>query len=308
MTRILVAEDSPTQAVEIEFLLDEAGYEVSVAENGAAALECVRRSQPDILLTDLYMPEMTGLELIKAVRGEFPEVPVVMMTGDGTEEIAAQALSAGASSYLPKRMLDRDLLPTMSDISDMLKSRRNRDRVTETIVSSDITYCIGNDHDLANALIGRLEEQLNELHVEDKTGVFRMAMGLKEALMNAIDHGNLELSSELREEGSGSSYRELGNERATQSPFDSRRVTLKATVTDEEIRYVITDEGPGFDPATLPDPLDPENLLRPHGRGLMLIRNFMDSVSHNETGNEITMIKRRVPPESSSDAGPEGAS
>ncbi len=60
MMRILVAEDSPAQAVEMELILQEAGYEVRIAENGATALYGIRESLPDILLTDLQMPEMTG--------------------------------------------------------------------------------------------------------------------------------------------------------------------------------------------------------------------------------------------------------
>ena len=294
MTRIQVAEDSPTQAAEIEFLLEDAGYEVGVARNGVEALEAIRQLTPDMILTDLHMPEMNGLQLIEAVSREFPEIPVIMMTADGTEELAAQALNAGASSYILKRMLDRDLLPTLSDISDMLRARLTRDRLSGTIVSSDVAYRLPNDHELATALVGRLEEQLNELGVADKTGVFRIALGLKEALINAIDHGNLELNSKLREDGSQTSYRELGTARSTQEPYASRRVTLRATITDDEIRYVINDEGPGYDPSTLPDPRDPENLLRPHGRGLMLIQNFMDSVTHNAKGNEITLVKRRT--------------
>lgn len=293
MTRIQVAEDSKTQAAEIQFLLEDSGYEVAIAEDGRKAIEAMREVTPDILLTDLHMPEMTGLELITASREEFPDVPVVMMTADGTEDIATQSLKAGASSYLPKRMLERDLLPTLNEIAAMLNSRRSRDRLTSTVVSSDITYRLPNDHDLANALIGRLEEQLNELGIADQTGVFRMALGIKEAIMNAIDHGNLELNSKLREGETGDGYRSLGDERMTQEPYASRRITVRATVTDDELRYIIRDDGPGFDPSTLPDPLDPENLLRPHGRGLMLIQTFMDQVSHNEKGNEITMVKLR---------------
>ena len=59
---------------------------------------------------------------------------------------------------------------------------------------------------------------------------------------------------------------------------------------------MIRDEGPGFDPHTLPDPTDAENLLKPSGRGVMLIRTFMDMVGFNESGNEITMIKRQSQP------------
>ena len=57
--------------------------------------------------------------------------------------------------------------------------------------------------------------------------------------------------------------------------------------------FVIRDEGPGFDVTTLPDPTDPENLLKPSGRGLLLIRTFMDEATHNATGNEITLVRRR---------------
>ena len=60
----------------------------------------------------------------------------------------------------------------------------------------------------------------------------------------------------------------------------------------DEVTYVVRDEGPGFNPAELPDPTDPANAERPSGRGLLLIRTFLDSVSHNPAGNEITMVKR----------------
>jgi hypothetical protein len=60
-----------------------------------------------------------------------------------------------------------------------------------------------------------------------------------------------------------------------------------------QITYVVRDEGPGFDPSILPDPTDPANLEQVGGRGLLLIRTFMNKVYHNERGNEITLIKDR---------------
>ena len=65
-----------------------------------------------------------------------------------------------------------------------------------------------------------------------------------------------------------------------------------ARESHREAVYVIRDEGPGFDPTGLPDPTDPSNLERVSGRGLLLIRTFMDEVHHNKAGNEITMVKR----------------
>ena len=74
-------------------------------------------------------------------------------------------------------------------------------------------------------------------------------------------------------------------------PYRSRRVRIRATLSRSEAVYVIEDEGPGFDPATLPVHTDPANLERIGGRGLMLIRTFMDEVEHNEKGNRITLRK-----------------
>jgi anti-sigma regulatory factor (Ser/Thr protein kinase) len=73
-------------------------------------------------------------------------------------------------------------------------------------------------------------------------------------------------------------------------------VRLTALQTRTSVTYVITDEGPGFDPSALPDPTDISQLERVSGRGLLLIRTFMDEVRHNDRGNEITMIKHLAPP------------
>jgi anti-sigma regulatory factor (Ser/Thr protein kinase) len=106
-----------------------------------------------------------------------------------------------------------------------------------------------------------------------------------------MHHGNFELSSSLRE-GDEREYHRLAKERSTQKPYAERRVHVRAADTPEGSTYVIRDEGPGFDPAKLPDPLDPENLEKVSGRGLLLIRTFMDEVRFNDKGNEITMVKR----------------
>lgn len=79
----------------------------------------------------------------------------------------------------------------------------------------------------------------------------------------------------------------------TELPYRDRRVHVTARFDSDEAVFVIRDEGSGFDPAKLPDPTDPENLIRPFGRGVMLMRTFMDEVSFNSRGNEITLIKRK---------------
>ena len=68
---------------------------------------------------------------------------------------------------------------------------------------------------------------------------------------------------------------------------------MTAKLSPAEAHFVIRDEGPGFDPSACPDPTDPANLEKRSGRGLLLIRTFMDEVAFNEAGNQITLVKRR---------------
>src|SRR5262249_4847370 len=117
------------------------------------------------------------------------------------------------------------------------------------------------------------------------------AVALREALINAIHHGNLEVGSDVRERNE-KEYQALVEERRRQEPYMDRRVHVMAKQTRAEVVFVIRDEGAGFDPKTLPDPTDPTNMERISGRGLLLIRTFMDEVEHNDRGNQITMVKR----------------
>lgn len=298
MARLLVAEDSRTQAAEMQILLEEAGHEVQLKRDGNAALAALKETPPDILLTDMHMPGKTGLELTEFVRETLPDIPVVLVTADGNEELAVEALRKGASNYIPKRMMERELIPTIDGIAEMLNARRQRQNVIDSLTHSEATYTFGNDREFVTSLMAHLEAELKEYRYDDETGIFRTVTALKEALVNAIDHGNLELDSDLREQGDGTQFYELGRVRQTQEPYCSRKVALTCRVSPQKLTYIIQDEGPGFDPSTLPDPDDPESILRSHGRGLLLIRSFMDDVEFNESGNQITLVRNRPAPPS----------
>ena len=126
----------------------------------------------------------------------------------------------------------------------------------------------------------------------DDTGLMRLGIALSEALANAVNHGNFAVSSDLRETDIAAYYRLL-DERRGQSPYRERNVYVSAEVTRSQAVLQVRDEGAGFDPRNLPDPTDPAHLEKTSGRGMLLIRTFMDEVRHNEAGNEITMVKRR---------------
>ena len=116
MTRILVVDDHPTQAEEFGDLLRNAGCDVTLAGNGREAMDLLRLDLPDIVLTDLDMPVMDGLELVRAIRREYPALPVILMTAMGSEDVAARALHLGAASYVRKRSLAQEVVRTVGSV------------------------------------------------------------------------------------------------------------------------------------------------------------------------------------------------
>lgn len=292
---ILLVEDSPTQAAHMQFILEDAGFRVTVAVDGRAGLESVRAEQPLLVVTDLHMPEMNGLELVEQLRREFTSLPVILTTAAGTEDIATEALHRGAASYVPKRKAETLLVETVRQILSLSRADRMARRLIECQTSSHLTFSLYNDDSLVPAVIARIRDQLLEMGICDDAGVMCVSTAIDESLVNAMIHGNLEVCSKLRDEDSGKPYRNLISERRIIDPYRDRRVHIELTTNRDEACIVIRDEGPGFDPSKIPDPRDPSNIEKVSGRGLLLIHTFMDEVRHNEHGNEITMIKRRKP-------------
>lgn len=122
--------------------------------------------------------------------------------------------------------------------------------------------------DSGTSAIGKVCNQLlDELRAKNFTGedIFAIHLALEEALINAVKHGN---------------------------KFDpSKKINLNYIVSDEKFEITVTDQGSGFTPGTLPDPRVEENLYKPSGRGVLLMRSYMDVIEFNETGNTVHMIK-----------------
>ena len=302
MPTVLVVDDSSLDRHLAASLLGRrAGAEVSgqparfrvlSASNGQEALAAIRQETPDLVLTDLQMPDMDGLKLVQEIRYHFPFLPVVLMTGQGSEDIAIQALQRGAASYVPKKNLAYDLVETVEDVLAVAGAKKHQQRLLdECWTQSEAQFVLSNDITFIPPLIGHFQENLTRMRLVDENGLIRVAVALREALTNAIYHGNLEavLAPHARDDGA---YRRLIEERLHQEPYEDRRVYVTARESRREAIYIIRDEGPGYDPAALPDPADPINLEKVSGRGLLLIRTFMDEVMHNKQGNEIIMVKR----------------
>ena len=87
---------------------------------------------------------------------------------------------------------------------------------------------------------------------------------------------------------------DLINERLKNEKYAKRRVLVKYMLDEEQVVFQIKDEGSGFNVEDIPDPTDPENILKSHGRGIMMSRLYFDEFEYNDKGNQLTMVKNRI--------------
>ena len=291
LTKVLVVDDSNFDRHLVGQLLKSTdNVRVLFAPDGRTALGIVEREVPAVVLTDLIMPEMDGLELVHQVRALYPQIFVILMTAHGSEDVAMQALRAGAANYIPKKHLVRDLNHTLRKVLTIAAQRHERCRILRCLVQRESILMLDNDPELIIPLITLVSEELEGIGSWDPASVMQICIALQEALTNALFHDNFETGTELRCDDD----RELcarTDEQAIQKPYRSRQVRVHARIDREAARFLIADDGPGYDAAFLDKPIQSDELNGIEGRGMFLIRAFMDQVSFNRVGNELKMIK-----------------
>jgi len=286
---ILVVDDSPTELKRAALLLDKHDqWDVLTAKNGSEAISVLESHEPNLVVTDLQMPDFSGLELLQEIHKMMPDLPVVMMTAEGNDKIAMQCLREGAASYVPKSDLAFDLSQTVERLLERAQKSSERHRLQKRLRS--LEHNIENDLKLISSLTHELHVLIQQLTGLAEGASLRITTAIDEALLNAYYHGNLEVSSKLREEN-GDKFHHLADERNQLSPYKNRRIRVKLEFSLRQVMFSIRDQGPGFDSSSLPDPTDDAFLDRPHGRGILLMRSFMDEVRYNGLGNEVRMTK-----------------
>lgn len=292
MPLVLVVDDSNLDRKLVTQILAEGdGLEIHAVDGGQSAMEFLAERIPDLVLTDLVMPEPNGLQLVRSLHAVHPTLPVILMTSQGSEEIAMEALRAGAASYIPKSSFGPEMVATVEEVLELARQRKTEAELYGSLVSRESTFELQCDARLIRPLVKHLQGSLAQLGWCDESSCMQLGVALSEALQNAFEHGNLEVSSEARRQGMAP-YQALLEERCRKEPYCRRRIRVVARFDRREASFVIADEGPGFDPSDLPDPRSEQNLERLSGRGVLLMRTFMDEVTFNERGNVVTMVKR----------------
>jgi CheY-like chemotaxis protein len=131
---ILIVDDSIAIASLLaNEILPHAGYRTSVTLSGREGLQVARKTRPDLILCDLEMPDINGLEVLRTLRGEGRNIPSVMMTAFGSEAIAAQALRIGVKDYIIKPFTTEEILAAVDNALAESRLRLQLDRVTSSL-------------------------------------------------------------------------------------------------------------------------------------------------------------------------------
>ncbi len=253
--KILIIDDYDDLASKLEEVFTAKGYIVEKTENPEDALKLKEKQNFDIIVSDLDVHKDTNLP--KSLK------PPTFRKNKKSLRIA-RAFKILAENYSLENFDENELkniFETILGYKTQFVDREPQVKYVHERIEFVFPSALSLIYSILNYLVKRVE----------KTGVVsaessNLFVALDEAFVNAVKHGN---------------------------KFDSKKlVRITADISSEEARFIVEDEGEGFDVNSIPDPTIEENLLKSSGRGVLIIKKIMDEAIYNEKGNRLEMVKK----------------
>jgi len=288
---LLVEDDFETQNL-MKISIQAQGYEVITADNGKIGLEMFKAEKPDLVITDIEMPEMNGLDLLKMIRIENKDVIVIVNTGAAATKYAIKALELKANNFLTKPVKNADLFKLLKKYKAVIVDRTIESEVEGMLTKKSFILEFGNEYEKITKIIDRIVlETGNILPKSERLGIY---LGLSEIITNSIEHGNLgitydETTEIIEKEGSTDS---LIAARRLEPKYADRKVTVEFAMDKYYCQWLITDEGDGFDWEAIPTPKQEDVLFLEHGRGIFLSKMHFTQMEYLGKGNVVRLVKK----------------
>jgi serine/threonine-protein kinase RsbW len=260
--KILIIDDHDDLASSLEEVFSHVGHKVEVVGNGQAIPATRHLQSFDLVVTDLDVQETTSINSDNGGRPKYLPQGTERHEGKRTKAFKVCAAGLTRSGFDEEEL--KDLVSTILDYKIRFVDTERSVQELHEYIEFELPSAISLMHIVLEYLLKRVEK-LGVVKCEQSN----LFVALDEAFVNAIKHGNKYDSSKL--------------------------IRIAAEVSKQEARFVIEDEGEGFDVENIADPLDPENLFKTSGRGVLFIYNIMDEVKYNDRGNRLTMVKRCEP-------------
>lgn len=261
--RILVVDDEAGVRETLSEMIKSLGYQVMVAENGVDALDRIKTEKVDLIITDLSMPQMNGLDLIVNSKRISPNIPIAVISAFGNVENTTYALTRGAFSFIAKPF-------KMSQIKELIrKGKQLRELSLGTYallewVQSQTEMVFPSQSKLFPSAILFAVKECQWRGIEDETRLENVAICLEELLSNAFIHGN---------------RKDKDKRIKVRMAFDAKKFVLS-----------VKDEGDGFDGENYLGKIREEQPSIPEKRGLFIVDLLMDELRFSKKGNEVTAV------------------
>jgi CheY-like chemotaxis protein len=273
IAKILVADDDRTTRFAISSMLTKAGYSVTSVKDGAEALRKIQRINFDLAFLDIWMPGLTGLEVLAKVRAGETRPKIIIMTSDGTPQSVLQAVKEQAYEYLSKPFLPKEAV-------EVAQRALEQNAVAPIEVVSAKPHWVELIIPCTREAAERIQSFLLKLETDLPEDV-RVAIGMafRELLLNAVEWGG--------------------------KLDPNRKVRIAHVRSSKMLMYRVADPGPGFSFKNLShaavgqsddEPFAHVQIrdqlgIRPGGFGIAMIRGLADELLYNEAQNEVIFIK-----------------
>jgi len=288
--KILIVEDDFGSREFLFNLIKLEGYDVRQAVNGEDGLEVYHEYHPNLIICDIQMPKMDGLEMLNRLREEKEDVIFIITTAFGSEDYAIDALRLGANNYLKKPIDRKSLIGLIKKYQAIIESRLLAQKAEGRVVEKALKIEFDTHFEHIPAIVGQLLSEISlKFNDSDKTNI---ELGLDELIANSIEHGNLEISFEDKVIALDSNtMSELYAKKMQIPEIANRKILVDFMQKPDYCEWIITDQGKGFDWKSIPDPTQGAQLMELNGRGIFITNFLFDELEYMGKGNQVRIRK-----------------
>jgi phosphoserine phosphatase RsbU/P len=289
--RVLIVDDQEVLRKLLSRFMTREGFEPIEAENGKRAVELYKVTNPAVVLSDIMMPEMDGIGLLRAIRALDPTAAVILMTGYGNEEVLLEALRGGAVNFFKKPFDFHEVLAVLRSVARQRVIPDPTPFYSSHLLSETKRFEFTAADTTIQPIINQIALHLGVIAPDNE--VIHLKIGIEEMIRNAVEHGNLGITGDEKHSAlEDGVFGELVHQRLGEGDNARRKIRVTSSLSQEELVVTVTDEGRGFDWRALPE-ISPETLLRFNGRGIILTRLYFDEVRYDDPGTTVTLVRRR---------------
>ncbi len=300
MANILVADDNEIKSEYVSKILKEEGHSIFVAEHSDQVFTILEKNEISMIIMSVELPGLSSKDFLEEIFKSDFSLPLIVMGDELQIEVIEMFLKEGAQNFLLKPINKETLLRAAKQSFEFLAMQKDFIEIVKSINKEHISFEIRTKDLNTKALIQILTRNLIPFGICLNENIQRqIRIAVDEAITNAIDYGNLELAEFSRDTMTSEGISEFAaekNKRLKDPRFCNRLIKIDYQFRDKYVQYEITNEGKGFNVNKTITKVKKQGIFRMHGKGLILIKSFMDDVSWSHKGRTIRMKKSQVIP------------